>query len=123
MDEYEQIVARVMHHLEDGAFVLSHVQDEASAKRAAGMFVEASDRVVSLRRQMLEANPEDRIPPYIVIAYGPRYFFVRFETDQQVKRIKAMDEAVSQPLRDVLGRLDKRVEKVEDEFDAEKRGR
>lgn len=123
MDAYERIIAQIMYHIEDGVLVLSCVDDAESARRAAGMFVEASDRVVMLRRQMLEANPRDKIPASIIVGYGPRYFLARFETERQLKRIKALDETVHQPLRDVLTRLDKRVDRVEDTFEeAEKLG-
>lgn len=119
-DAYEQIVAQLVDHIEDGVQVLAAVNDADTAKQAAGMFVEASGRVVDLRQRMLAENPRDVIPPKVLIVYGPRYFFARLETEQQLKRIKKLDPEVHLPLKSVLTRLDDRVKQIEKEYEEAK---
>jgi len=119
MDAYEQVVVQLMNHLEDGVRVLGSVEDVPSSKRAAGMFIEASGRLVDLRRQMLKINPHDVIPPDIILNYAPRYFMARVETERERSRIKALDPEAHKPLEHVLNRIKEELDQVKKEIEAE----
>eukprot|EP00752_Nemacystus_decipiens_P016603 g14843.t1 len=115
-DPYERVVAQIVGHLEDGALVLAMVEDAGSARLAAGMFIEASDRVLGLRSEMLDQNPRDALPPRVLAAYGPRYFFARIETERQLDRIRQLPPEVHEPLDAVLKRLDGQMKQLEKQY-------
>ena len=120
MDGYEQTIVRLMDHIEDGILVLANVEDAGTAKYAAGMFIEASGRILDLRLQMLKATPDSGVPADIIVAYGPRYLLARVEVERQLLRIKAMDSEVHQPLETVILRIKDDLDQVKKDFEAEK---
>lgn len=114
MDAYETAIVGLLDHMGDAAIVLSSVRESASAEHAVGMFYEAADRIVDLRRRMAVSEADTEVTQVeLIIKYGQRYLLTKLEIEQQLKRIKQLGPAMHEPVKAALLRLEERMKQAD----------